>query len=71
MQGWATRLKGEWDRLRRRLAVQIAATVSSALHLGLGSRESLAGRFERIVLWHRSAVPLVGVFPGVHESISI
>lgn len=63
LHDWATRLKGEWDRLRRRrLAVQIVATGSSALHLGLGSRESLAGRFERIVLSHWSAASLVDVF---------
>src|SRR5271166_465142 len=60
---WAARLKGEWDRLRRRKrAVQIAATGSSALHLGAGSRESLAGRFERITLSHWSASSLAQTF---------
>ena len=60
---WATRLKGEWDRLRRRkVPVQIVATGSSALHLGAGSRESLAGRFERITLTHWSALSLAEVF---------
>jgi len=60
---WATRLKGEWDRLRRRkVPVQIVATGSSALHLGAGSRESLAGRFERITLTHWSASSLAEVF---------
>jgi uncharacterized protein len=60
---WASRLKGEWDRFRRRkLAVHIVATGSSALHLGAGSRESLAGRFERITLTHWSASSLSEVF---------
>src|ERR1700693_3979306 len=35
---WALRLKGEWDRLRRRrIRVQGVATRSAALHLGRGS----------------------------------
>ncbi len=60
---WAARLKGEWDRLRRRkLAVHVVATGSSALRLGAGSRESLAGRFERITLTHWSASSLAGTF---------
>jgi predicted AAA+ superfamily ATPase len=60
---WASRLKGEWDRFRRRkLAVHIVATGSSALHLGAGSRESLTGRFERITLTHWSASSLSEVF---------
>jgi uncharacterized protein len=60
---WAARLKGEWDRLRRRkVPVQIVATGSSALRLGAGSRESLAGRFERITLTHWSASSLAEVF---------
>lgn len=52
-ENWAARLKGEWDRLRRRdRAVHVVATGSSALRLGSGSRESLAGRFERLTLSH-------------------
>ena len=44
LHDWAARLKAEWDRLRRRrAAVHIVASGSSALHLGRGSRESLAG----------------------------
>ncbi len=53
---WAARLKGEWDRFRRRRSpVRVIASGSSALRLGAGSRESLAGRFERCVLAHWSA----------------
>lgn len=60
---WAARLKGEWDRLRRRrLPVHVVATGSSALRLATGSRESLAGRFERVTLTHWSAPALAVAF---------
>ena len=60
---WAARLKVEWDRLRRRgLSVQIVATGSSALRLASGSKESLAGRFERLTLAHWSAAALAATF---------
>lgn len=63
LHDWAGRLKGEWDLLRRRKRpVHVVATGSSALGLGAGSRESLAGRFERITLTHWSASSLVEVF---------
>jgi len=63
LHDWARRLKGEWDRLRRKkLAVHVVATGSSALNLGHGSRESLAGRFERMMLTHWSASSLVDAF---------
>jgi len=42
---WAVRLKGQWDRLRRRrLPLHVVATGSSALRVATVSRESLAGR---------------------------
>jgi len=60
LHDWASHLKGEWDRLRRRkLSVHVVAAGSSALRLAEGSRESLAGRFERITLTHWSAASLV------------
>lgn len=60
---WAARLKGEWDRLRRRrLPIHVVATGSAALRLGRGSRESLAGRFERLTLTHWSASSVAEVF---------
>src|SRR5438093_8815689 len=63
LHDWAARLKGEWDRLRRRrIPVNIVATGSSSLRIGAGSRESLAGRFERITLSHWSASSLTEVF---------
>ena len=63
LHDWAARLKGEWDRLRRRrIPVNIVATGSSALRIAAGSRESLAGRFERMTLTHWSASSLIEVF---------
>ncbi|HEY6271877.1 MAG TPA: ATP-binding protein [Terriglobales bacterium] len=60
---WAKRLKGQWDHLRRRgMAVHVVATGSSALRVTSGSRESLAGRFERLTLSHWSASSLARVF---------
>ena len=65
---WATRLKGEWDRFRRRkIPLHVVATGSSALRLGTGSRESLAGRFERITLAHWSASALVELLGAAGE----
>jgi predicted AAA+ superfamily ATPase len=60
---WAARLKGEWDRLRRRhVPLHVVATGSSALRLGQGSRESLAGRFERLSLTHWLPSSLASAF---------
>jgi len=56
LDGWAARLKGAWDGFRRgKVPVLIVATGSSALHLAAGSRESVAGRYERLTLVHWSA----------------
>jgi predicted AAA+ superfamily ATPase len=63
LPNWDGRLKAEWDRLRRkRLPVRVVATGSSALRLTSGSKESLAGRFERLTLSHWSASPLAEAF---------
>src|SRR6266508_782406 len=63
LHDWAAALKGEWDRLhRRRLRIHVIATGSSALRLAAGSRESLAGRFERLPLTHWSAPSMASVF---------
>ena len=60
---WSTRLKGRWDRVRRRgLELHVVASGSSALRLGDGSRESLAGRFERVALTHWPASELARIF---------
>lgn len=71
LPNWAARLKGEWDRLRRRrLQVHVVATGSSALRLAAGSRESLAGRFERLTLTHWSAAALVEAF-GISPAAAV
>lgn len=63
MHGWAARLKGITDRFRRRkIPVHVVATGSSALRLTAGSRETLAGRFERLTLTHWSASSLAQAF---------
>ncbi len=60
---WANRLKGRWDQLRRKhTPVHVVATGSFALRVATGSRESLAGRFERMTLSHWSAASLANVF---------
>ena len=68
---WAARLKGQFDRIRRRhLPINVVATGSSSLRLARGSKESLAGRFERITLTHWTAQHLVDVF-HVHPDEAI
>lgn len=63
MDHWARRLKGAWDRIRRRkIPLHVVATGSSSLVLGQGAEESLAGRFERLVLTHWSPASLARTF---------
>ena len=60
---WAAKLKGNWDRIRRRhIPIHVIATGSSTLRVASGSRESLAGRFERLTLSHWSAASLASAF---------
>jgi len=60
---WARRLKAEVDRVRRhRLPLHVVVTGSAALGLGAGSRETMAGRFERLVISHWSARDLARTF---------
>lgn len=60
---WGASLKAYWDRFRRQhLPVHLVATGSSALRVTQGSRESLAGRFERIVFSHWTAAALASAF---------
>ena len=61
---WSARLKGAWDSVRRRkVGLHVVASGSSSLALAAGSRESLAGRFERLTLTHWSAASLAHAFP--------
>ncbi len=72
---WAARLKGRFDRAgRAKLPLHVVATGSSTLAVGSGTRESLAGRFERLVLTHWSAASLATEFDlraedAVRESV--
>ncbi|HEV8132340.1 MAG TPA: ATP-binding protein [Acidobacteriota bacterium] len=60
---WARRIKGQWDRLRRlKIPLHVVVSGSSALHVGTGSRETLAGRFERLTLTHWPASALASGF---------
>lgn len=60
---WARRLKSETDRiLRARIPLHIVVSGSSALQLGKGSKETMAGRFERLRLWHWPAAELMRCF---------
>ncbi len=57
---WSRLLKVEADRLQRdRLPLQVVVSGSSALQLGAGSRETMAGRFECLRLLHWPAGELV------------
>lgn len=63
LSDWASRLKGQWDRARRRhIPIHVVATGSSALRVAVESRESLAGRFERLTLSHWPAASLADAF---------
>jgi predicted AAA+ superfamily ATPase len=69
LHNWAVRLKGEWDRFRRRKTpIHTIASGSAALQLSAGSRESLAGRFEKITLTHWTAKSLAASFNMTPES---
>ena len=71
LHDWAARLKGVWDRLRRKnIPLHIVATGSSALRVAAGSRESLAGRFEKLTLRHWSAASLAQVF-GIDPTAAV
>jgi uncharacterized protein len=60
---WAAKLKGAWDRIRRKkIPLHVVVTGSSALRVASGSRESLAGRFERLTLSHWPASALASTF---------
>ena len=63
MPDWARRLKSEADRIiRAKTPLHIVASGSSAIHLGKGSRETMAGRFERLRLFHWPPAELMRCF---------
>lgn len=60
---WARMLKSRLDDARRRkVRLRVVASGSSALALGRGSRETMAGRFERLRLLHWPAGALAARF---------
>lgn len=62
---WTRWLKARFDRvLREQIPLHVVVTGSSALHLGAGSRETMAGRFEKTVLSHWCAADL-GALAGL------
>ena len=68
---WQRWLKGRFDALvRARMPLHVVATGSSALTVGEGTRETMAGRFERMVLNHWSAADLVSEFGLTPEEAS-
>ncbi len=73
LHDWAARLKGVTDRFKReKIPIHVVATGSSALHLVAGSRETLAGRFERLTLTHWSAAALARGFDlGAEEATGL
>jgi predicted AAA+ superfamily ATPase len=63
LPGWTQQLKAQVDRIRRQgLPVHVVVTGSSALLVGHGAKETMAGRFERLVLRHWSAAELASAF---------
>lgn len=66
---WGIHLKGAFDRiLRLQLPIHVVASGSSSLQLGTGAKESLAGRFEKLVLPHWNAKALSETFQISPES---
>jgi hypothetical protein len=63
LPNWSRLLKAETDRVhRQRVPLHVVVTGSAALRLGVGTRETMAGRFERLVLAHWSARDLAQAF---------
>ena len=63
MPDWARRLKSEADRIfRGKVPLHVVVSGSSAIQLGKGSRETMAGRFERLRLFHWPAMELMRCF---------
>ena len=63
LNDWVAKLKGLWDLvLRRKWQIHLVATGSSSLQLHSGSKESLAGRFERVTLTHWAPKALAHIF---------
>ena len=65
LPNWSSWLKARFDEMvRQHVPLHVVATGSSSLKVGSGSRETMAGRFERHVLTHWDAPALAGL-PGI------
>ena len=63
LPGWSRLVKAAFDDFkRRRVPVRLVLSGSSALTLGKGAQETMAGRFERLFLSHWPAAELVRRF---------
>lgn len=63
LPNWSRLLKAKIDQVfREKLSIHVVVTGSSALHLGRGTGETMAGRFERLNLTHWPASELAGTF---------
>jgi predicted AAA+ superfamily ATPase len=63
LANWDRLMKAKVDGIQRdKLAVNVAVSGSSALLVGRGLKETMAGRFEKLRLLHWSAADLQGVF---------
>jgi len=63
LSDWSRLLKSKLDHVkRRRIPLHVVVSGSSALQLGLGTRETMAGRFERLRLLHWPARELAQRF---------
>lgn len=64
---WSKHLKSQMDRVyRKKIPLQVVASGSLALEVGNGTRETMAGRFEKLRLLHWSAGQLATTF-GLSE----
>jgi predicted AAA+ superfamily ATPase len=71
LPGWARRLKAETDRvLHRRVPVHVVVSGSSSLRVGQGTRETMAGRFERLEIRHWPARELARQL-GLDEDVAV
>lgn len=60
---WDRRVKTAADHIARfKIPLHLVVSGSSAIHLGRGARESMAGRFERLRLLHWPPVELIRCF---------
>lgn len=60
---WSRRLKSEADRIfRTKVPLQVVVSGSSAIDVGKGARETMAGRFERLRLFHWPTSELMRCF---------